>query len=171
MRLVFTFNTMKPERIFSFPPVVDEHSEILIMGSIPGKKSLEMQQYYAHPQNQFWKIMFELFEEDFSTDYQKKIQLLKKHRIALWDVIDSCERKGSLDSDIRNEEHNTVLQLLEKFTGIKIIFCNGKKSYHSLQKILTNNFPVKVLPSTSPAFTIPYQQKLLEWTDIKNFVS
>lgn len=92
------------QRIFSFPPIVDSNSRILILGSIPGVKSLEKQQYYGHPQNKFWKIIFELLNEDFTGDYGEKIRMLKKHRIALWDVIDSCERKGSLDSEIKNEE-------------------------------------------------------------------
>jgi hypoxanthine-DNA glycosylase len=85
------------QRISSFPPVISKRSKILILGSIPGAKSLEMRQYYAHPQNRFWKIIFELLNENFTTDYSEKIKILKKHHIALWDVIDSCERKGSLD--------------------------------------------------------------------------
>ena len=89
-------------RINSFPPIADEHSEILILGSVPGVKSLEMQQYYAHPQNQFWKILFHIFGEEFSTDYPQRIDLLKRYNIALWDVIESCERKGSLDTEIKN---------------------------------------------------------------------
>lgn len=80
-------------RISSFPPIISEHSQVLILGCIPGLKSLEMQEYYAHPQNKFWKILFDLFHETFSINYDDRINLLKKHHIALWDVIDSCERK------------------------------------------------------------------------------
>ena len=83
-----------------------------------------MQQYYAHPQNKFWKIIFEIFNEEFSLDYSERIKILKKHHIALWDVIDSCERKGSLDSDIKNEESNQIKELLTEYTNIKAIFCN-----------------------------------------------
>ena len=101
-------------RISSFPPIIDDASKILILGSIPGVKSLEKQQYYAHPQNAFWKIIFALFEEEFTENYAERIQVLKKHHIALWDVIDSCERKGSLDSEIRNEEANQIAELLDK---------------------------------------------------------
>ena len=94
----------KMQKISSFPPIINNESKILILGSIPGVKSLEMQQYYAHPQNKFWKIIFELFNEKFSTDYDERIKILEKYHVALWDVIDTCERKGSLDSEIRNED-------------------------------------------------------------------
>ena len=154
------------ERISSFPPIIDENSKILILGSVPGIKSLEMQQYYAHPQNKFWKIIFESLNETFTTDYSERISILKKHNIALWDVIDTCERKGSLDSEIRNEEANQISELLENHPKIKAIFCNGQKSYQNLQKILGKNFhlPVYVLPSTSPAHaSLSYNQKLNEW--------
>src|SRR5215813_6689688 len=138
-------------RISSFPPIVDETSKILILGSIPGVKSLEKQQYYAHPQNKFWKIIFELFHEDFTDNYEERINILKKNHIALWDVIDSCERKGSLDSEIKNEEANQIEELLEQYPDITAIFCNGRKSYKNLQKVLGKNFkiPIILMPSTS----------------------
>ncbi len=160
------------KRISSFPPIIDHTSKILILGSIPGVKSLEKQQYYAHPQNAFWKIIFTLFNENFTEDYSQKLHILKKHHIALWDVIDSCERKGSLDSEIINEEANQIAELLEKYPGIKAIFCNGGKSYKNLQKILGKNFriPVYLLPSTSPLHTVSFEKKLEEWKKIKNYL-
>ena len=159
-------------RISSFPPIVFEDSKILILGSVPGIKSLEMQEYYAHPQNKFWRILFELFQEDFTADYAEKIELLKKNKIAVWDVIDSCDRKGSLDSEIKNEAHHDILQLLQDFPSIKVIFCNGQKSFKSLRKILPDDLkiPILVLPSTSPAYTIPYQKKLKDWSVLKSFL-
>lgn len=159
-------------RISSFPPVISKDSKILILGSVPGIKSLEMQEYYAHPQNKFWRILFELFNEDYTTDYAEKIDLLKKNKIAVWDVIDSCERKGSLDTKIKNENHHNILQLLDDFPSIKVIFCNGQKSFKTLGKILPDDpkIPVFVLPSTSPAYTIPYQQKLKDWSALKSFL-
>ena len=160
-------------RIFSFPPIIDESSEILILGSIPGQKSLEKQEYYAHPQNKFWRIIFELFNEIFTTDYTKKIQILEKHHIALWDVIDTCERKGSLDSEIRNEEANKIEELLHNYPNIKAIFCNGQKSYKNLQKILSKDFhlPIIALPSTSPAHaSLRYEEKLKSWKMVLNYL-
>ncbi len=160
-------------RISSFPPVVYQDSEILILGSIPGAKSLEMQEYYAHPQNKFWSIVFELFNEDFTKDYQQKLQILRKNKIALWDVIDSCERKGSLDSEIKNETGNDILKLLEDYPNLKIIFCNGQKSYKNLIKTFEKNIkiPIVALPSTSPLHTISFDKKLEVWQQIKDRVS
>ncbi len=159
-------------RISSFPPIVSKDSKILILGSVPGIKSLEMQEYYAHPQNKFWRILFELFHEDFTADYAEKIELLKKNKIAVWDVIDSCERKGSLDTKIKNEAHHDILQLLQDFPSIKVIFCNGQKSFKTLRKILSDDLkiPILVLPSTSPAYTIPYQRKLNDWSVLKSYL-
>lgn len=160
-------------RISSFPPVIDKNSRILILGSIPGVKSLEKQQYYAHPQNKFWKIIFELFQKEFKEDYAERITVLKNNHIALWDVIDSCERKGSLDSEIRNEEANQIAELLEEYPNIKAIFCNGGKSYKNLQKILGKNFriPIYLLPSTSPLHTVSFEKKLEEWKKIVEYIN
>lgn len=158
-------------RISSFPPFIDSQSKILILGSIPGVKSLEKQQYYAHPQNKFWKIIFELFNEEFTEDYSERIDILKKNNIAIWDVIDSCERKGSLDSEIKNEEANQIGTLLESYPNIQAIFCNGGKSYKNLQKLLGKNFriPIYLLPSTSPLHTISFERKFEEWKKILEF--
>ena len=159
-------------KISSFPPIIDKESKILILGSIPGVKSLEMQQYYAHPQNQFWRIIFHLFNENYTSDYVEKLQVLKRNKIALWDVIDTCERKGSLDSEIRNEETNDIRQLLKNYPNIKAIFCNGQKSFKNLQKILGKEcaIPIFVLPSTSPLHTISFEKKLREWEILNSFL-
>ncbi|ASW73053.1 DNA glycosylase [Chryseobacterium piperi] len=159
-------------RISSFPPIIDAQSEILILGSIPGVKSLEKQQYYAHPQNKFWRIIFSLFNDNFTEDYLERVNVLNKHHIALWDVIDTCERKGSLDSEIKNEEANQIAELLEQFPNIKAIFCNGGKSYKNLQKVLGKNYklPIVSLPSTSPLHTIPFEKKLEAWVKILEFL-
>lgn len=159
-------------RISSFPPIINEDSKILILGSVPGVKSLEMQEYYAHPQNKFWRIIFELFDENFTENYEDKINILKKNKIALWDVIDTCERKGSLDSEIRNEEANDIELLLKTYPNIKAIFCNGGKSFRNLKKILkgNSNIGVYLLPSTSPLHTISYEKKLEEWKVLKTYL-
>ena len=159
-------------RISSFPPIVDKSSKILILGSVPGVKSLQMQQYYAHPQNNFWKLLFHLVDTEFSSDYHTRLQLLKKHRIALWDVIESCERKGSKDTDIKSEIDNDIQELINSHPNIKIIFCNGQKSYKNLLKVVGKNFiiPIVVLPSTSPLHTIKFEEKLEQWKIIKDYL-
>lgn len=160
------------ERISSFPPVINEECTVLILGSVPGAKSLEKQQYYAHPQNAFWKIMFRLLEKDFTENYDEKVQLLIKNKVALWDVIDSCERKGSLDSEIKNEKANEIEKLLADYPNIEVIFCNGGKSFKNLQKILGKKYriPIFLLPSTSPLHTVAFEKKLQDWTMIKNYL-
>lgn len=159
-------------RISSFPPFIDYQSKILILGSIPGAKSLEKQQYYAHPQNKFWKIIFKLFHEEFTDDYAERISVLKKNHMAIWDVIDSCERKGSLDSEIKNEEANQIAELLNEYSNIKAIFCNGGKSYKNLQKLLGKDFriPIILLPSTSPLHTISFERKFEDWKKILDYM-
>lgn len=158
------------QRISSFPPIVFNDSKILILGSVPGVKSLEMQEYYAHPQNKFWKILFEIFDEKLITNYQEKLEFLKRHKIAVWDVIDSCEREGSLDTKIKDEESNDILQLLNDYPNIKAVFCNGGKSFKTLQKIVGKNFeiPIYLLPSTSPLHTISFEKKLEAWSKISD---
>lgn len=160
------------KRIQSFPPKVYQDSKILILGSIPGVKSLEMQEYYAHPQNQFWKLMFHILGEAFSENYSEKLDLLKRHKIALWDTIESCEREGSLDTKIKNEIANSIADLLKNYPNIKAIFCNGQKSYKNLLKQINSSSEISILPmpSTSPLHTISFEKKHQEWVKILEYL-
>lgn len=137
----------------SFLPIADDGSRILILGSMPGKKSLAMQQYYAHPQNRFWKMLAGIFQTAVPADYQDKQQFLREHKIALWDVLGYCQRSSSLDSDIKNEQPNDITGLLQQYPGIRAIFCNGGKAGASLKKYHAAQLtvPVFYLHSTSPA--------------------
>ena len=153
----------------SFRPSIDKNSEILILGSMPGIKSLEKQEYYAHPQNRFWKVMAYICNEkslpDF--DYQKKLEVLLKNKIALWDTIKTCKREGSLDSDIKNEIPNEIRSLLKKYPEIKKICLNGNKSYSAFRKYfpdLHEKYVCIKMPSTSPANARYSLEKLIsEW--------
>lgn len=140
----------------SFSPSIDKKSEILILGSMPGMRSLEKQKYYAHPQNRFWKLMgmFCNLDNLSELNYQDKLQILLKNKIALWDVIQSCNRDGSLDSNIQNELPNDIPELLKRFPKIKEICLNGNKSYSASKKYfpkLLEKYKCYKLPSTSPA--------------------
>lgn len=140
----------------SFLPSIDDKSEILILGSMPGVKSLEEQQYYAHPQNRFWKLMgmFCNKENLAELNYPEKLQILLKNKIALWDVIKFCNRDGSLDSNIKNEIPNDIPELLKRFPNIKVICLNGNKSYSAFKKYfpkLSEKYNCFKMPSTSPA--------------------
>ena len=140
----------------SFTPSIDNNSKVLILGSMPGVKSLEEQQYYAHPQNRFWKVMGSIcnFPDLSNLAYPEKLQILLNNNIALWDTIKSCNRIGSLDSDIQNETPNDIRKLLKKYPNIKIICLNGNKSYSAFKKYfpdLLEKYNCYKMPSTSPA--------------------
>ena len=151
----------------SFAPSIDENSKVLILGSMPGVKSLEEQQYYAHPQNRFWKVMGRVLNvpklHDF--DYHLKLKALLDNNIALWDTIKSCKRAGSLDSDIQNETPNNIRELLKNYPNIKTICLNGNKSYSAFKKYfpdLSEKYNCKKMPSTSPANAKYSLDKLVE---------
>lgn len=138
--------------VHAFEPVYDKNSQILILGTLPSVKSREQQFYYGHKQNRFWKLLATLLKEPLPETVEEKKALLLAHHIALWDVIKSCDIKGSSDSSIRNVEP-TDLHLLLQQTGVRHIFANGNKAgqlYRKYQFPLTAIEAV-VLPSTSPA--------------------
>lgn len=140
----------------SFLPQINKNSKILILGSMPGIKSLEEQEYYAHPQNRFWKLLGLLCsKKDLHTSsYKVKIQTLLDNNFALWDVIKLCKREGSLDSNIQDEVPNEINELLAKYPNIKVICLNGNKAYSAFKKYfpdILKNYKCFKLPSTSPA--------------------
>lgn len=159
-------------KIYSFPPIINEKSKVLVLGTMPGKRSLELNQYYGHGSNQFWPILFELFVEDFTTDYAARKELVLSKGIALWDVLQACERESSADSDIVNEVPNDFSNFFQEY-DIKAIFHNGKNPKAYFDKYVGNqpDIPQFVMPSTSPAnarFT--KDQKLKAWRVILDWV-
>ncbi len=158
-------------KIYSFSPIADPASRILILGTMPGKDSLKYQQYYAHPRNAFWKIMFAIYSQPYSDNYEVKMQLLLSHHIALWDTLKVCIRSTSLDSDILMEEPNNLIDFLKEHPGIVHIFFNGHKAagfFKKYSKVI--QVPSMVLPSTSPAHAISFEKKLHQWSAIKDLV-
>ena len=150
----------------SFPPLIGLDPRILILGSMPGVTSLAENKYYAHPQNLFWRIIEENFGCAFSRPYDQRTQCLLKHHIALWDVVGSCQRSGSLDSAIQNVIPNPIEQLIEKHPTIHTIVFNGQTA----AKVFSKNFPnwshtqLVTAPSTSPAnASIPRAEKFAQW--------
>lgn len=154
----------------SFPSVINQNSKVLILGSMPGVKSLEEQQYYAHPQNRFWKIMSLLCKCDnlHAMPYETGLEILLKNNFALWDVIKFCERKGSMDTDIRNERPNELDTLLEKYPNIEKICFNGTKAYMAFKKYFPDylsKYKHFKLPSTSPANAkFKTEDLFIEWS-------
>jgi len=159
-------------KIFSFPPISNTESRILILGTMPGKDSLKYNQYYAHSRNGFWKIMFTLFNTPFSNDYEVKKTLLLNNNIALWDVLKACKRESSLDSDILEEEPNDLKSFLKNHPKVNHLFFNGQSSLNYFKKhIKEPPLTHTLLPSTSPAYTRSFEKKLNEWSVIKELLT
>ena len=151
-----------------FPPVFDENSEILILGSFPSVKSRQESFFYANPQNRFWKLMAQLLNESTPKDTKDKIVMLKKHKIALWDVIESCDIVGSSDSSISNVVPVDISQILSRANIIKV-YANGGKAFELYNKYLYSKTKLEItkLPSTSPANAgYSFDKLLSEWKKI-----
>jgi len=138
--------------IHPFPPLYDDNSEILILGSFPSVKSREEMFFYGHPQNRFWRVIAAVTESKVPENISEKRELLLKNRIALWDVISSCEITGSSDSSIKNVIPNDLSEIL-KNSKIKRIYVNGKTSEKYYNKYMRERTGINAvcLPSTSPA--------------------
>ena len=157
-------------KIYSFPSISNQNSKILILGTMPGVQSLALNQYYGHQRNAFWKLLFTIFEEPFSTDYEVKKNLVLQHNVAVWDVLQACVREGSLDSAIEQEVPNDFTSFLKAHPNIKHIFFNGQKAAAFFKRYCTvsDQYKLITLPSTSPANAgISFEQKLKEWQIIK----
>lgn len=155
------------QRINSFPAIVDHQTHTLILGTMPGVTSLQKYEYYGYAQNQFWKIMFTVFHElPVSTIYDEKVALLQKNNIGLWDVLHGCERVGSLDSKIKNHIENDIPRLLNNYPTISKILFNGKESHRYFIRAfgVIEGIEYHVMPSTSPAYTIKFDEKLKLWS-------
>ena len=153
--------------IQSFLPYIDHNTRILILGTMPGVQSLAKQEYYAHPRNHFWKIMYTLFNSLPMDDaFSKKINLLQEHAIGLWDVLENCERKGSLDVHIKNQKENDFISLFEQYPQINTIIFNGKESHKYFFKKFgqIKGITYHVMPSTSPANTMSFDKKFALWS-------
>ena len=160
---------------FGLDPVADESARVLILGSMPGEESLARREYYGHPRNQFWQLVYSVFGAECDPSYRSRIAFLKRNRIALWDVIESCDRQGSADARIKNVRPNNLTLFLSSHPGIKAIFFNGKMAYRLNKKYLPpgSGFAPSsvVLPSTSPANArMSLESKLKEWRIIKEYL-
>lgn len=168
-------STPETKRKKSFPPAVGEKPFVLILGSMPGEESLRQQQYYAYKYNSFWKIMGELFAFNPTLPYEKRIHELTENHVALWDVLSSCQREGSLDTSIKDTVPNDIPSLLKKHPSIRVVFCNGGASFQFLKKyfpqLFQSGLTIERLPSTSPAAAaVSYSKKLEAFRKIKSVI-
>jgi hypoxanthine-DNA glycosylase len=156
----------------SFAPVVNQDTQLLILGSLPGDASLAQQQYYAHPQNRFWHLLSDVLQYNLlKQDYESRLQSLLRHRIGLWDVIAQAQRRGSLDSQIRKRADNDLLALINTLPQLRTIAFNGAtatKIGHKLLDVETSKYRILSLPSSSPAYTLAYPIKLSAWLHLRD---
>lgn len=153
----------------NFPPLFSENSEILILGSFPSVKSREVKFFYGHPQNRFWRVLAAVFEKNVPQSIEEKRKFLLENKIALWDVIKSCDIEGSSDSSIKNVVPNDISHILNN-SSVKRIFVNGRTSEKYYNRFLRNTLKISatVLPSTSPANAAYSFEKLVDaWMIIK----
>jgi TDG/mug DNA glycosylase family protein len=153
-----------------FDPIIDEDSEVLVLGSFPSIKSFENNFYYAHPRNQFWPIMEALFSVTL-TDNEAKRALAKAKHIAMWDVYGALVREAgnSSDANLKELQPNDLAKLLGEHPKIRHVFCTGRKSYDGFVKHFSHlGLPVTLLPSTSPAHAaMTFDEKLERYRIIK----
>ncbi|MGZ3237473.1 MAG: DNA-deoxyinosine glycosylase [Burkholderiaceae bacterium] len=157
-----------PSLLTGLPPSLSADTRILILGSFPGEASLQAQQYYAHPRNQFWALLSAVLGEDLrKLDYPDRLRALQTHRIGLWDVIAACAREGSLDSAIRNAQSNDFATLKHQCPELHLVCFNGKTSGKFEPQFARAGFRTLVLPSSSPANAQwSFEEKLAAWQDI-----
>ena len=166
-----------PTRLNSFSPVVRVDARVLILGSMPGVASLTAGQYYAQPQNLFWQIIEQLYGIDRSAPYAERLEALIAHCVALWDVLESCQRPGSLDSNILRSSAlpNDFMRFFARYPQINAVFFNGKAAAELYRRLVLPTLAVRLpdlryvtLPSTSPANAgITPAAKLAAWRAVR----
>jgi hypoxanthine-DNA glycosylase len=159
-----------------FPPVVNQDTRVLVLGSLPGEISLAHNQYYAHKQNRFWSLVGDVIEIDLvGQQYPDRLQTLLEHRIGLWDVVAEARRTGSLDSNIRNHASNDLIALVETLPNLAAIAFNGGTAAKIGERALgecPKQFRIFKLPSSSPAHaSVPYPAKLLAWRELRDVLT
>ncbi len=157
----------------SFPPVVRHDTRVLVLGSLPGERSLAAQRYYAHPQNRFWRLVGEAIGQDIEPlGYEARLTALLDAGIGLWDTVASARREGSLDAAIRQAEHNPLADLVATLPALRAVAFNGATAARIGQPLLAGSgLALLPLPSSSPAYAaMPYGEKARLWRQIGEFL-
>ncbi|MEO8410771.1 MAG: DNA-deoxyinosine glycosylase [Propionivibrio sp.] len=153
-----------PDILTGLPPILDAGVETLILGSFPSPTSLAAQQYYAHRQNQFWRLLGTLLGEPLvNDDYEEKKRRLLARHIGLWDVYHQCRREGALDSAIQTAEANDFSRLAKDTPRLRRVCYNGKTSARFERWFAGQGYATRVVPSTSPAYTMALARKIDLW--------
>lgn len=157
----------------SFPPVVDEGTRVLVLGSLPGEESLARSQYYAHPRNHFWRLIGGVIGADLAPlAYEARLEALLAAGIGLWDTVGAARRRGSLDGAIRLHDANDLAALAERLPALRAVGFNGGKSASLGLPRLTARADLALipLPSSSPAYTLPFEAKLAAWRRLSDYL-
>src|SRR4051812_17178592 len=156
------------------PPIADKSTRLFILGSLPGERSLAEGRYYAHPTNQFWKLVGSVIATELHTvDYDERLEILARHGIGLWDVVSAARREGSGDHAIREAIHNPIGGLKRDFPNLKAIAFNGGLAAKEGRRLLTGvqGLSLHALPSSSAANArMPFAEKAAAWARIREFV-
>jgi hypoxanthine-DNA glycosylase len=149
------------------PPVLDAATRVLVLGSFPGVASLAARQYYAHPRNHFWPLIGALLDLPLADlPYARRLSALRAHRIGLWDSIVRCARAGSADTAIRRAELAEIALARRRSPKLELVCFNGQTAGRVAPLWRDAGYVVRVLPSSSPAYTLPFTDKLAAWRDI-----
>lgn len=156
----------------SFPPVADGDARVLILGSLPGERSLAERRYYAHPQNQFWRLLSPIIGHDLmALAYESRLAALQQQRVALWDVVASARRTGSTDATIRDAAVNDLPALLDRLPALRAVAFNGGKALAIGRPLLAGrDLAILALPSSSPLHTVGLAAKQPAWDAIAAYL-
>jgi hypoxanthine-DNA glycosylase len=153
------------------PPVIAPDARVLILGSFPSEASLAARQYYAHPRNHFWRILGAVLHEPLQDlPYADRLSCVKAHRVAIWDTIIACERDGSLDAAIRNAERGEIARVRRVARELKAVCFNGNTAGRARAAWAHAGYATLILPSTSPAYTRPFADKLAAWRELARWL-
>ena len=160
-----------PTRRRGLPPVIGADARVLILGSFPSEASLAAGQYYAHPRNHFWPILGAVLREPLAElPYAERLSCVRAHRVAIWDTIVSCERAGSLDAAIRNAEQGEIARVRRVARGLRAVCFNGNTAGRARTAWAHAGYATVVLPSTSPAYTLPIADKVAAWRQLARWL-
>ena len=167
---------MAPERKRGFPPVVDERTRVLILGSLPGAASLAAGEYYGNPRNAFWGLLETVLDEALvALAYEDRLARLLARGLGLWDVVAEAERRGSLDAAILNPDANDLLALVETLPALRAVAFNGATAAKLGSRLLapaTDRIALVALPSSSPAHAArSFAQKAAAWGALKDWLA
>ena len=157
----------------SFPPVVAPDTRVVVLGSLPGQRSLAAVQYYAHPQNRFWHLIGKAIGVALQPlDYERRLAALLEAKVGLWDTVASAQRAGSLDSAIREAEHNALADLAASLPELRAVGFNGQASARiGMPQLAGTNLALIALPSSSPAnASVPLAEKEKLWSRLGEFL-